>query len=145
MTTARIFLARHVPPTVPPVVLTVLSLAFAALTIARGIDYAAAGRPAGGSLQLLDALPGGIRLWGWVLVVTGAHLWVAYLARVHIAVWSAHIALAAAYAGMGASIARAGTLGMSWAPILVPVGGVFWHVLMAWLTRPFPDAARPGR
>lgn len=141
MTHARLFLARHVPPTVPPNALVALTVAFAVLSIARGADYATADKPAGGSLQLLDAFPGGIRLWGLVLLVAGVHLVAAYLLRIHLAVWWGHIALAAVYAGMAAAVARAGSLGQSWAPILVPLGGVAWHVYVAKLTGPLPPCS----
>lgn len=142
MIRTRSLLGRHVAPSLPPAILVTLTLAFATLTVMRGLDYAAADAPAGGSLVMLDVWFG-LRFWGWLLVVAGGLLWVAYVVRLHFGVFLAHVVAGAIYFGVVAAVIGAyrADLGEGWAPIIAPAGAVAWHTLMAAITKPFPPAA----
>lgn len=143
----RLITARHVPPVLPKQTVPVVALIAVTLSFVRGLDYATAPEPAGGSLQVLNALGQwgpftiGIHMWGVALMTTAAFVWAAYLCiRIHLVVFASHVLIGSVYGGMVMAILQAGQLGESYAPIVAPLGGLIFHVLIGWRVKPFPAA-----
>jgi len=124
-------------------VLVCVVLAFASLTVVRGLGWATADRD---SLALVvrESLESPA-LWGLGLALVGVGLWAAYLSHIHVVVWLAHGLAAVTYFAIAAALALAVVKhGNGWNNVVAPTGGFIWHALLAWLTGPIPDRQHGG-
>lgn len=134
---------RHQPPALPARILVAVTLAFAALTIVRGVGWITGTPEESLSWVVLNAL-GSSDVWGGIVVATGCAVLAAYASRIHPAVWAAHGIAACVYLLLTVALAQAAAeLGSGWQHAGPPAGAVLWHTLLAWLTGPLPPR-QPG-
>ena len=132
---------RHTPAGIPPRVLTGLVLAFACLTVLRGYGWVTADPGVSLSLVMMVGLHDTTSR-GIAVMAAGGLVLAAYASRRHVAVFLAHGLAAATYAALTASITTAVlAAGSGWQHVTPMLGGVAWHLLLAWLNGPLPSQA----
>lgn len=135
---------RHLTPAIPPWIVKVLVLVFAGLTIVRGIGYLT-GEPSTSIPLVAMAALRDPDVWGVLTIVAGSLIVLAYISRLHVAVWAAHGLAAVLYAGLTVALGQAAfDYGAGWQNVGPVAGGLAWHSLLAWLTGPLPSQTPRG-
>lgn len=138
--------ARYRPPALPAGVTLTVALLFVGFTFTRGLSYTT-GEP-GVLLELRGHGALNLAVFGAMLMAGAVGFVTAVLARVHFAVWCAHVFLICTYFGVAVTM-FGGILerGSGYDAVLAPVGGLVWHAILSRTMRPFPphEALRDAR
>lgn len=133
---------RLQPPALPAGAVLVLTFAFIAGTLTRGVDWLVDREPGTISAVMLDNGVG-LVAWGAALVVGAVGLIGAYASRRHLLVWCAHVYLVSVYFGIGVTTLQSViAFGGGWQHLVVPVGAVTWHASLSRIMRPFAPRRR---
>lgn len=129
--------ARYVPPALPAGITLAVTLLFVTFTFTRGLSYTT-GEP-GVLLELRGHGALNLAVFGGFLMGGASAFVTAVLARVHFAVWCAHVFLICTYFGVAVTM-LGGILerGSGYDAVLAPVGGLVWHAILSRSMRPFP-------
>lgn len=131
-------------PSFGPAVVLSITLLWVSLTLTRGADYFFNHTPDTIAVLMLD-LDFGLKRLGVVLILSALLFFAAVASQRHIAVWFAHMLLAAAYFGMALTVSGAVYEYGAGASHLIPaIGGFVWHVLMMWLLGVVPRFRKEG-
>lgn len=130
--------ARLKVPTPPPGAFLALTLVFLLVTLSRGLGLMF-GDPKMDQSRVILFAYAHPRAWGACLVGAALLVLLAYLSRIHFAVFLTHGAMATVYAFAAGNVAQAAAhFGSGWQHVAPLAGGVIWHLFIAYITGPLP-------